>query len=186
MTDANDDVIIEHLPTRFTQLARQKPKLSRAAALRRGNEAVEKLRDDFDAWLEADLTALLEQMAGIHAARAFGGAAYRSVYGRVQSIRDTAGTFGRPDITEVADNLCELLFRMGEAEIYRESPLKTHADALRMVCRSEAMAGDALEVLLGSLRQLVERFPDPDAALREEMAREDARRAKERAAAGRD
>jgi hypothetical protein len=180
-----DDAIVEHLPTRFSQLARQKPRIGRAEALRRGASAVENLREDFEAWLADDLASLADLMRQVHEQGGFAGERYRAVYARAQSIRDLAGTFGRQDLTDVADNFCELIFRMGEARAYEPGPLTIHFDALRMVCHSPGMVAEDLAVLLDSLRQLVNRFPDPDARLRQRLAQEDAQRARKQAAAER-
>lgn len=170
MSHDPEDVVVAYLPTRFTELGSRKPKLSRAQALRRAARAVEKLRDEFAGWVERDLSALRELVGGARQAGALDGGRYRRSYDHALAIRDVGASFGRQDITDVADSFCEMLFRMGETGRYDAGALDAHFDALRMVCAAPAMEPVELDVILADLARLVDRFPDPDAALRAEAA----------------
>ncbi len=74
----------------------------------RAEAAVDSMASQFDAWMEADLTRLMEAW---HNAQQPGAApeAYRTVFMCAHNIRGVAGSYGYPAITRLCGSLSTLL-----------------------------------------------------------------------------
>ena len=66
-----------------------------------------------------------------------------AAYTKTAQIRDLGGTFEFPLTTEVADGLCELIYRLRRAGMYSRDALQTQFGALKLVSpkRTKASKG---------------------------------------------
>lgn len=160
--------------TRFTQLAQRKSKLSREDIIRQGEAAVAEMKPAYLEWVDGFLAELDEIIAGTEGAEDFADNRYRRAYDLSNQVRNLGETFEYAAATQVANSFCELLFRLGEGRIFDKAALVEHLNALKLVCtpRFAESSAEGLDGLLAMLGRLVQRYPDPDAALREELERQ--------------
>lgn len=162
--------------TRFSMLARRDPGISREEVIKRGNAAVAELKPMYLGWVEDYMHTLDELVCGAKDAGEFLGERAAEAYAVANQIRNLGETFEHPAATGVADSYCELLRRLIEGKLFDRRSLIEHLNALKLVCAPEFRASPRdVDDLLLALRQLVERFPDPDADAR---AAQEATRAK--------
>jgi HPt (histidine-containing phosphotransfer) domain-containing protein len=114
-----------------------------AETIRRAEEAVGKLADEYRGWVRADLEKLRASMASAAAGGDARTAAYKEVRHIAHDLRGQGATFGYPLITRIAASISHILKeRTPEAE--SDTLLNAHFDALtRVVEDNVADAGGA-------------------------------------------
>lgn len=121
-------------------------------------------RGRFLEWVAGDLEALQALLARLHDSSGRDHATAAAAYRKASEIRDLGGTFGYPRITDIADSLCELLYRLREAGLYSREAIAMHEAALRLVCTTGPQpAEEASGELLAGLRRIVGKYPQPQA-----------------------
>ena len=126
-----------------------------ADMLKRADENLESIRADC-------LNALDRHLDGIAQLRAEAGgepslAVKDSIYQLSGEIHGVAGVFGFEALGEAAFSLCELTDRLRRSGRWAQDAIDVHIGALRLLRHPESL-GDAA-VVLGGLRQVLERFP---------------------------
>jgi hypothetical protein len=138
---------------------------SAAALIAAADRFIQSERGRFLEWATGDLAALEDVLARLHDCKGRDAALAETAYRKTSQIRDLGGTFGYPRITEIADSLCELLYRLRQAGLYSRDAIAMHEAALRLVCTTAAQPADAaVQELLNGLRRIVEKYPQPKAA----------------------
>ena len=141
---------------------------SAAAMIAAADSFIRTERDRFLEWASGDLAALEGELARLHASNGQDADAAAAAYRKASEIRDLGGTFGYPRITDIADSLCELLYRLREARLYSHDAIAMHEAALRLVCTTEAQPPEAAtREMLAGLRRIVEKYPQPQPAATE-------------------
>lgn len=101
------------------------------AAVRRAEQALASLKDEFGDWIAADVAALAEACDGF---KADTGAERRDALFRAgHDLRGQALTFGFPLVARVAASLCKLLDGHGNA--VPQPLIEAHVNAIRVIVR---------------------------------------------------
>jgi Hpt domain len=103
-----------------------------AETIRRAEEAVGKLADEYRSWVRADLVKLRADMASAAAGGEARMAAYKDVRHIAHDLRGQGATFGFPLITRIATSISHIVKeRTPDAE--SDTLLNVHFDALTRV-----------------------------------------------------
>ncbi len=148
--------------SRFSRLALRDGGPSASAALAAAESFIAQEQEKYFAWVAADLEQL-DRLLNMLAAAPEDGAANEAAYLQAARIRDLGGSFGHDAITQAADSLCELLYRLRAAGLYNQEAISAHRAALKLVCAISfgAMPPESGPALLAGLRQVVEKYPRP-------------------------
>ncbi len=167
-TENTSEVKIIHVQTRFAAMAGRKGGMAREEAVERAETFVEKVEEKYPDWVDADMRSLVEIVARIKTEGGFTQETYDLAYRGACRVRDLGGTFGYDLTTKVGDSLCELIFRLAEGELHSQDALDTHMNALKLVCTPQfrGVPVASLKDLTDSSAKLVNKYPDPDAALK--------------------
>lgn len=152
------------VPTRFTQIARQKPTISRDDAIEAGQSAVTGLEPEYLEWVDGLLRELWSAVDKAGEDAIFPNPHGEEAYGLSNQIRNLGTTFDYEAVTHVADSFCELIHRLTVAQRNDPYAMRTHLNALRLVS-TPAFKRDGegeLGELMGALRLLVDHYPEPD------------------------
>lgn len=157
---AKAEVQIVKIKSRFAMLALRDGGKSAAALIDAADAFLQTERKRYHAWVSDALQALdvtLDQLPGSIPE------ALQAAYGQAMQIRDLGGTFGAPLVTEAADSLCELLYRLYSAELYSHEAIAMHQSTLRLVCAANQnkTTPAGIAELLAGLRKIVARYPRP-------------------------
>lgn len=154
--------------TRFSAMANRPGGMPRDDALSRAETFIANIEVRYPEWVKSDMTKLVAQVEQIHVDEAFTDETHEAIYRQAGRIRDLGGTFGYDLTTRVGDSLCELIHRLAEGDHYSREALDAHIEALKIVCTPDfkGVPVTGAKELTDSLEQLVNRFPDPDAALK--------------------
>ncbi|MFN3400330.1 MAG: hypothetical protein ACK4Z4_08335, partial [Ferrovibrio sp.] len=89
--------------------------------------------------------------------------ALQAAYAIAMQLRDLGSTFQAPLVTEAADSMCELLYRLHAAGLYNAQAIATHQAVLRLVCAADQSHGapDEIMEMLAGLKKIVAKFPRP-------------------------
>jgi hypothetical protein len=154
------EVQVLHIKSRFAMLATRPGGKSAAALIGAADTFLRNERGRYLDWVDAALHRLdvtLEELPGTIPE------ALQTAYHQAMQIRDLGATFGAPLVTEAADSLCELLYRLQSAGLYNAEAIATHQSVLRLVCaadqKQDAPAG--LADLLAGLKKIAAKFPRP-------------------------
>ena len=152
------------VPTRVTQIARQKPTISRDAAIEAGQSAVTGLEPEYLEWVDGLLRELWSAVEKAGQDETFPNPHGEEAYGLSNQIRNLGATFDYEAVTHVADSFCELIHRLNEAGRNDSHAMRTHLNALRLVSTPtfKREGEGELGALMGALRQLVDHYPEPD------------------------
>lgn len=154
---ASPDVQILKIKSRFAMLALREGGKPASAALQAADNFLKTEQDRYQTWL-ADavktLSVTLDELPGTIPD------ALQAAYVQTGHIRDLGGTFGAPLVSETADSLCELLYRLRSAGLYSSEAIAAHLSVLRVVCAGAAKASECAELIAG-LRKMVARYPRP-------------------------
>ncbi len=151
------------VPTRFSQIAKQKPAMSRDDAILAGQSAVIELEPEYLEWVEGllrDLWAAVDRSAKNDS---FPNPDGEMAYDLANQIRNLGATFDYDAVTHVADSFCELIHRLTLVKRNDNHAMQTHLNALRLVSTPDfKLAGDEqLSPLMTALKQLVNHYPEP-------------------------
>lgn len=152
------DVQIMKVKSRFAMLAKREGGKSAATLLQAADAFLHDEQSRYQAWLKDALRTLdhtLDELPGSIPE------ALQLAYRQAAEIRDLGGTFGAPQVTAVADSLCELLYRLHSAGLYNAQAIAMHIKALKLVCVAEAAGDTADKALVAGLRQMVAKYPQP-------------------------
>lgn len=129
------------------------------ALVKRAEDALEELSEDYAEWLErdlADLSRLLDEVKGDPEAA---GPGLEEMARRAHDVKGQAGTFGYPLITALAESLCNLLSRLDGLNTSCLEVMTTHVEAMEVV-RRDGIRGEGgapgRELVVG-VRKAVER-----------------------------
>ncbi|MDF1720625.1 MAG: hypothetical protein P1U65_08120 [Minwuia sp.] len=151
------------VPTRFSQMAKQKPAMSRNDAILAGQSAVTELEPEYLEWTDGLLRELWAAVDASAGHEAFPNPNGEKAYDLANQIRNLGATFEYDAVTHVADSFCELMHRLTEARRNDPHAMQTHLKALRLVSTPDFKrdgSGD-LTPLMDALRQLVDHYPEP-------------------------
>ena len=151
------------VPTRFTQIAKQKSAISREDAIVAGQAAVSELEPEYLEWVDGLLRELWHAVDMAGECDKFPNAHGEEAYGLSNQVRNLGATFDYEAVTQVADSFCELIHRLTVAELCDPHAMQTHLNALRLVSTPAFKRdGDGeLGHLMDALRQLVDHYPEP-------------------------
>lgn len=155
------EVQVLQVKSRFAMLAKREGGKSAAGLLQAADAFLRDEQDRYRSWLADALRQLdhtLDELPGTIPD------ALQLAYRRAAEIRDLGGTFGAPQVTAVADSLCELLYRLHSAGLYNAQAIAMHLSALRLVCAADTASDATNGALLAGLRQMVAKYPQPQAA----------------------
>lgn len=156
----SSDVQILQIKSRFAMLALREGGKPAAAALKAADAFLQGERSRYHGWVSDALQQLgqiLDDLPGSIPE------ALQTAYGLAMQVRDLGGTFNAPLVTEAADNMCELLYRLHSAGLYNAQAIATHQSVLRLVCAADqghATPDGMMEMLVG-LKKIVAKFPRP-------------------------
>lgn len=162
MSDGKSQLI--HVRSRFCRMALRQGGIAAEDAIAAAEDFIEAERSRYFEWVEKDMNLLDQHIDALHAASEDELApAFDMAYYKAAQIRDLGGTFDCHIITEIADNLCELLDRLRSAGRRGREAIDTHRAALRMVStRDFADQPEATgAVLLQGLDQVLGKYPRP-------------------------
>lgn len=144
--------------SRFQKQASREGGVSKQDAIAGGLKAVEELADDYLSELSEDIRALDALVASIAKAGADErGAILDGIYSRSKRLRDLGKTFGYHLVTEVADLLCELIYRKQNDGTLVAHEIQTCALAVKLVGAKDFKGTKSEEAgsLLDGLRKVV-------------------------------
>lgn len=159
-TSPPTEVQILRIKSRFAMLALREGGKPTAAALKAADAFLQDERSRYQGWVSdalQQLDRILDELPGSIPD------ALQAAYELAMQIRDLGGTFHAPLVTEAADSLCELLYRLHAAGLYNAQAIATHQSVLRLVCAADqgrARPDGMLEMLTG-LKKVVAKFPRP-------------------------
>lgn len=148
--------------SRFSRLALRDGGKSAGDALAAAETFIAAEQEKYFGWVAADLDELDRRLARLAAERD-NAEANEAAYIKASHIRDLGGSFGHDIITQAADSLCELLYRLRAAQTYSQEAISAHRAALKLVCAISfgAMPPESGPALLAGLRQVVDKYPRP-------------------------
>lgn len=166
MSEQNEKPGVKVVPvqSRFSRMALRGGGIAAEDAIAAADSIIEQQRSRYFDWVTADLAALDEALNLL-----YGGSGMPShhdaAYYKSAQIRDLGGTFGYDVITDVANSLCELLYRMRAARRYSRDCIEAHQSALKLVCTKEVetMPLEAQDALVSGLQRVVDKYPQPAA-----------------------
>ncbi len=155
------------VPTRFTQIARQKPSISREDAIEAGQSAVTELEPEYLEWVDGLLRELWSAVDKAGQDDTFPNPYGEEAYGLSNQIRNLGATFDYEAVTHVADSFCELIHRLTEAKRNDPHAMRTHLNALRLVSTPtfKREGEGELASLMNALGQLVDHYPEPTGSI---------------------
>jgi Hpt domain len=129
-----------------------------AETIRRAEEAVSKLADQYRDWVRGDLEKLREFLASAVAGGDARTAAYREVRKIAHDLRGQGTTFGFPLVTRIAQSISEVL-KHGTKDDASDTLLTAHVDALATVIEDNLAAADSApaKMLVATLETAVGR-----------------------------
>lgn len=161
--DSKTGIKIVKVESRFSRMALRDGGVAAEDAIAAATAFIESQRSRYFDWVAADLLALADGLKSLHDSNGGDSGYHDAAYYKAAQIRDLGGTFGYQVITETADSLCELLYRLRSAGRYSREAIETHMEAMKMVCARdvETMPDTMLRTLLQGLHMVVEKFPRP-------------------------
>jgi hypothetical protein len=127
-------------------------------AVASAQRAIETFRDEFPAWLRADV----DRLQALRSEAALGGwdeVRQEALRTAAHDLKGLGSTYGFPIVTEIAASLCRLIETEGGRDLTKRNPhlACAHVDALRAVVRAEVTSDDhpVGRALLAELRQQV-------------------------------
>jgi|GEM_PF-5707965 len=150
------------ITSRFARLATRDGGKSASEALNAAAAFIVAEQEKYFTWVAADLDELDRLLAKLDAAPE-SIAANEAAYHKATHIRDLGGSFGHQIITDAADSLCELLYRLRTAQLYSREAIAAHRAALKLVCAISfgALPPESGPTLLAGLHSVVEKYPRP-------------------------
>ncbi|WP_430398907.1 hypothetical protein [Ferrovibrio sp.] len=160
MNEPHNSAILLTITSRFARLAKREGGKSAAEALQAAESFIEDKQEKYFGWVTADLERLNKLLSLLDADPASDKAS-EAAYRKAVHIRDLGSSFGHAIITEVADSLCELLYRFRMNRIYNPEAVAAHRSALKLVCTMQfsTLPADAGLTLQDGLRKVVAKYP---------------------------
>ena len=154
------DVQILKIKSRFSMLALREGGKPAAVALKAADAFLQAERNRYHGWVSdalQQLDQILDELPGSIPE------ALQAAYGLAMQIRDLGGTFNAPLVTDAADSMCELLYRLHAAGLYNAQAIATHQSVLRLVCAADQgqTSPDGMMEMLAGLKKIVGKFPRP-------------------------
>jgi hypothetical protein len=154
------EVQILRIKSRFAMLALREGGKPAAVALKAADAFLQGERNRYHGWVSDALQRLdriLDELPGSIPE------ALHSAYGLAMQVRDLGGTFNAPLVTEAADSMCELLYRLHAAGLYNAQAIATHQSVLRLICAADQGRGtpDGMLEMLAGLKKIAAKFPRP-------------------------
>lgn len=160
MNEPHNPAVLLTITSRFARLAKREGGKTAAEALQAAESFIETQQEKYFGWVTADLERL-NKLLTLLDADPENDKASEAAYRKALHIRDLGSSFGHAIITEVADSLCELLYRFRMNRIYNHEAVAAHSAALKLVCTMHfsTMPPEAAPVLLDGLRKVVAKYP---------------------------
>ena len=156
--DKQPEARIFEVETRFQRMARQPGGVSRDQALKRAQETIEELKVDFAGWLAQKLQDLEMATRRVerHPTNLF---LIEKAHQNCCQIRDVGTTMGFELVTDISNNLCDILDAMKAGLPYEKEMIDCHLDALILSSKPPYcnLRADQLPEMTSGLRQIVER-----------------------------
>jgi hypothetical protein len=130
---AKQEARVFRLETNFQKIAKRPGGLPRNRAIQNADQEVERIKPDFDRWLDEKLKELT---AVIAAARGDLSSDWiETVRTHSLQLRDVGSTTGSELLTFIADSLCDILTSLESGGECVFESVDCHLDALRLVSR---------------------------------------------------
>lgn len=129
-----DDHVILRPPNRLKARVTERvdPNARHADPVQRAEHALSLLENEFDKWMESEISALETARRGLSEAPAL--SEFDALYRAAHDIRGQAATLGFPLVGEVADGLCTMIEALGPGRL-PEGLVDRHVDAIRAMVR---------------------------------------------------
>jgi hypothetical protein len=157
--------------TRFQKLARRAGGLSKDKAVERAQDQIEKVKSDFDQWLDNELRELTSLIADAEAGKAEANW-IENANARCRQLCDSSGTLGFQLLFFVAGSLCDILDSIeGGAECNMEA-IVCHVNALNLAAQKSyrplhpEQVPELTEGLRRVVQHVVSEYPTPDGPLK--------------------
>ncbi|HJO69693.1 MAG TPA: Hpt domain-containing protein [Rhodospirillales bacterium] len=133
------------------------PKAVDPAVLKRAEEAIANLGDDYLDWVQEDIKKLEDGLSALKAAKGGGRDLLDTIFRVAHEIKGQGGSFGYNLMTLIGDQLCRFVEDMAEAGPPEVEVIGLHVDALKIVIanRMQGDGGQAGQALLRGLEKVV-------------------------------
>jgi hypothetical protein len=123
------DAKIFPVETRFQKLARRPGGMPRDSAVKRAQVEIDKVKPNYDQWLERELRALAALVQGAQSGNAQPGWIETANF-RSRELRDSATTLGFELIAFITSSLCDLFDAIEAGSECNVEAISCHVDAL--------------------------------------------------------
>ena len=127
-------------------------------AVRKAQEAVAALAENFTEWMRADLDTALASLAKAKDSQPDNASHLRDIYSVCHNIKGQGGSFGYDLITNVGKSLCDYIHDTGSASARKLKVVEAHLTAIKFIVDRD-IQGDGGQVgkqLQAKLRSLTE------------------------------
>ncbi len=127
-------------------------------AVRKAQEAVAALAENFTEWMRADLDTALASLAKAKDSQPDNASHLRDIYSVCHNIKGQGGSFGYDLITHVGKSLCDYIHDTGSASERKLTVVEAHLTAIKFIIDRD-IQGDGGQVgkqLQAKLRSLTE------------------------------
>lgn len=138
-TETYADHVILRPPNKLKERVAQRvdPNARQVDPVRRAEQALTLLENEFQTWMESEVATLEEARRRLVESRAVADRAdLDALYRASHDIRGQAATFGYPLVGEVADGLCTLIEAYGAAET-PQALIDRHVETIRAMVRED-------------------------------------------------
>ncbi len=127
-------------------------------AVRKAQEAVAALAENFSEWMRADLDAALASLAKAKESQPDNASHLGDIYSVCHNIKGQGGSFGYDLITHVGKSLCDYIHDSGSASERKLKVVEAHLTALKFIVDRDiqgdgGQVGKQLQAKLSSLTE---------------------------------
>ena len=127
-------------------------------AVRKAQEAVAALAENFTEWMRADLDAALASLAKAKDSQPDNASHLRDIYSVCHNIKGQGGSFGYDLITHVGKSLCDYIHDTGSASERKLKVVEAHLTAIKFIIDRDiqgdgGQVGKQLQAKLWSLTE---------------------------------
>ena len=127
-------------------------------AVRKAQEAVAALADNFTDWMRSDLKSALASLAKAKDGLPDNASDIRDIYAVCHNIKGQGGSFGYELITDVGKSLCDYIHDAGPASEKKLKVVEAHLTAIKFILDRDIQGdgGDVGKQLQAKLQSLTE------------------------------
>ena len=129
------------------------------AAIRRAEEALQELSENFDDWIGEEASRLIAAYDDV-AANGYSGDAGEALFRAAHDLKGEAETFGYPYVTRISASLCILLEAVEKGVPAPIDLIGLHIDSIRAILRAEIKGANdrQAEDMFTGLAQATDKF----------------------------